>query len=317
MPKAEASSVLPRFISQRISRLLLWALWLPLFAAQHSLAHPDFDAQLRQLDLDSQQQPADNLIRLRRADIYAQQGKFSEALQQTTSVPGSEREQREIRLARAYIYFESGQLETARALISDFLKDEPEYARGWLLLGRSEAGLRKVQSAVEHFQRGLKLLAQPNPDEYLELARWQSALGRFEAAVATLEEGGRRLGSPALALEIISLQRQAGDFQSALERTEKLLAASASKPELLQMLRAELLEQSGRLTDARTAFRALAESKTEAQAGRRTTAAETTRQEARAGLARVEGKLKRKGQANTGGIEKQSLYSVTSLVSHD
>ena len=142
------------------------------------------------------------------------------------------------------------------------------------------------------YSEALKHFAEPSPDLFLERARLQAALGKFDAAVSGLDEGISRLGpAPALERAVIEYERQRGEFEQALARTDKMAARAAVKEPVL-VLRAELLEQVGRLEDAATAFQQSLEGIEKYSISRRSVeATQHLEKRSRQGLARVRAKL--------------------------
>jgi hypothetical protein len=88
---------------------------------------------------------------------------------------------------------------------------------------------------------------------YLERARAQTALGRFDAAVRGLDEGLARLGqTPSLALPALEYEREGGDWEAALERVERV--RQFLTPESFHAMRGEILWQSNRPAEAQKDF---------------------------------------------------------------
>jgi len=138
----------------------------------------------------------------------------------------------------------------------------------------------------------LKQIPKPSPDLFLERARTQAALGRLGEAVAGLDEGLARLGDLAsLQLAALEYERQQAKFNVALARADKLIARSAVK-ETWRALRGEVLEQAGRLTEAREVFEQALAGIAEyppARRGREMTL--QLEQRLRAGLSRIERRI--------------------------
>jgi tetratricopeptide (TPR) repeat protein len=203
-------------------------------------------------------------------------------------------------LARARTLLDEGKAQDGLRAAESFLQQEPAHPDGLVVRARCRVLLHENAAAIEDFSAAIAKLPAPMPDLILERARLQAALGRIDDAVAGIDEGQRKLGEiPSLQLPAIEYERQRGNFAGALARVDRLLARYPRKEPWLT-LRAEVLEQAGRLDEARATFReAIAGIETYPPVRRQLDLIRQLETRARDGLARVEVKLKPLAAATT------------------
>ncbi len=284
-----------RVLQQGLGKLaaffvLLWLAFAPLVL----WGHPDLDEQIADLTARIKLAPANAELLLRRSEAHRWHAEFGLALADIDAAARLAPGWAKVSLARALTLCAAGQAEEAMVAVQEFLKLEPAHADGLLLRARCSVKLGQPVNAAADYTAALKAYAAPSPDLFVERARLQASLGRLGEAVKGLDEGLARLGSaPALQQLAIEYERQQADFDGALARVEKLMAQTPAKePGLL--LKAEVLEQAGRLREAREAYRQVTGGKVDSGSGRFGAAATLqVKKRARDGLARVEGKLVR------------------------
>jgi tetratricopeptide (TPR) repeat protein len=272
------------------------AVFVLLWLAAGSLTawgHPDLDEQIVELTVRIKKEPANAELLLRRSEVHRWHGEFELAFADIDAAARLQPSWAKVSLARALTFNDAGQGKEAMAAVQEFLKHEPAHADGLVLRARCHVKLGQPANAVADYSAALKAFAEPSPDLFVERARLQASLGRLGEAVKGLDEGQARLGSVAALQRLaIDYERQQGDFNEALKRVERLMAkAPVKEPGLV--LRAEVLEQAGRLTEAREVYRRLLASRVDSASGRFEEATFSVKQRARDGLARVEGKLAR------------------------
>lgn len=196
-------------------------------------------------------------------------------------------------LSRARTFLDEGRAGEGLSAVDVFLAQEPAHPDGLVVRARCRVALKQLPTAVEDFSNAIAKLPTPMPDLILERAWLQAALGRLEDAVAGIDEGQRKLGEiPSLQLPAIEFERQRGNFAGALARVDRIMARYPRKEPWLA-LRAEVLEQAGRLDEARGAFReVIAGIETYPPVRRQLDLIRQLETRARDGLARVEARLK-------------------------
>jgi tetratricopeptide (TPR) repeat protein len=115
----------------------------------------------------------------------------------------------------AHCAFKLGAYRPGAALVGIGLRDNPEYARGWLYLARLERAGGQGERAVGAYRKLLGKQPQ-NPDAHFELARTLKALGRGAEAVVAYRDFlrlERRPGSAsARAAAVLELRALGGDL---------------------------------------------------------------------------------------------------------
>ena len=282
-------------VQQGLGKLavLFVLLWLAV-APRAVWGHPDLDEQIAELTARIKLAPANAELLLRRSEAHRRHAEFGLALADIDAAARLAPGWAKVSLARASTFCAAGQAEEAMVAVQKFLKLEPAHADGLLLRARCYVKLGQPANAAADYTAALKAYAAPSPDLFVERARLQASLGRLGEAVKGLDEGLARLGSaPALQHLAIDYERQQADFDGALARVEKLMAQTPAKEPGL-VLKAEVLEQAGRLREAREAYRQVTGDRVDSGSGRFGTAATMqVKKRARDGLVRVEGKLAR------------------------
>jgi len=261
-------------------------------SALRLVAHPELDAQIHALTAQLKEQPANAELYLSRADVRRQHGESDLALADIATAARLKPGWSKPLLVRAKTLFDANRIQEAQTTVEEFLRLEPNHATALVLGGRCKLKLGKLEQAITDYSAALQAFAQPNPDLYVERAQLQASMGKFDEAVRGLDEGVARLaGIPTLQLVAIEYERQQGHFNAALERTDKLLRG-VRQPDTL-LLRAQLLEHTGRLDEAKRAFQSVLDFISGTAGIRRTESLSATLKLATQGLARVEAKLSR------------------------
>jgi tetratricopeptide (TPR) repeat protein len=253
-----------------------------------SNAHPELDAQVIAITAQIKEQPTNAELYLSRAEVHRLDEEYDLALADIQTAARLKPGWSTPLWVRAKALFDANRIEEAHSAIEDFLKAEPGHANGLLLRARSYLKLGQREQTIADFSAALKAFAQPNPELYIERARLQAFMGRFDDAIRGLDEGYKRFATPTLQLATIELERQAGNFNAALRRTDQLIE-NVRQPATL-LLKARLFEQAGRFNEAQNAFQDVL-IETDKTAVRLTETLIAIRAEAREGLTRVNAKL--------------------------
>jgi len=237
---------------------------------------------------------------LQRADLHRQHGEFEEAFSDLESARRLDPSLEAIRLARARTLFDAGKPAECLGELDVFLKGERGHAPGLLLRAQCLVKLGRVTQSIEDYTAAVDAFASPAPDLFIERARAQAALGRFESAVKGLDEGLAKLGPvPGLELAAIEYLRQEGSFSAALGRAVRMTGRSAAKESGL-LLQAELLEQAGRWTEAGQRFQEVRDRIAAHPESRRATgAARDLEKQALAGVTRMQTRIAKPANAGT------------------
>ncbi|MFM2081412.1 MAG: hypothetical protein RL380_103 [Verrucomicrobiota bacterium] len=224
-------------------------LWFTLFAvvllASRSFAHGDLHERIAAVTAQLLTNSTNPELWLQRADLNRQHGEFAAAqtdLDKATQLkPGWPAAQ----LQQARLAFDTGQFSDGIRAATACLKLEPTNADALVLRARSHAQLKNFARAIADYDAVLNRTnaAAPLPDLFLERARAQAALGKFDDALHGLDDAMRQLGeTPSFALPAIEYERQRKTFAAALERLER--AKSFFSAEAYAKLRAEIQKQA-------------------------------------------------------------------------
>jgi tetratricopeptide (TPR) repeat protein len=255
-------------------------------------AHPGIEIQLARLAALIEQEPTNVDYLLQRAELYRLHEDYDRALTDLAAAAKQKPDSPGLALARARVCSDLGRTQEALESIETVLTAERNHPEALLLRARCLSRLNRAGEAVVDYNAALRQIPKPAPDLFLERARTQAALGRFDDAVSGLDEGLTRLGDlVTLQLAGIEYERAQAKFDAALVRVDKVIAGSPVKETWL-VLRGEVLEQAGRLTEARKVFQqtlARIAAYPPARHGRGMTL--QLEQRARTGLARTEHRL--------------------------
>src|SRR4051812_19047947 len=253
-PRSRCGVDLPEMVSSRKALLILVALS---FVVSHASRAVDADIRPRITELTEQIAKGSNQpsVYLERGDLYraiqnwdAAQADFDYAWQLNPKLE-------QVDFLRGRLFFETGWFWSAKLSFDRFLGRQSNHVEGLILRARTLTKLEDRLAAAADYTRAIQLTTESRPELYLERA--QSLAGTntlVEQALAGLEEGIRKLG-PLVSLEMgaVEIELKQKRFDSALSRVDSLLEKSARKETLLAR-KGEILQQAGRVDDARASF---------------------------------------------------------------
>ena len=222
-------------------------------------AHSGILYQIETVSAAIARDPGNADLRLRRASLHRQQQMWLEALDDlrmarsfTVGLPGIERLMGEVLL-------DAGRLDEACSVLDRYLNDRPRDGTALVARARAAVRLGHFEAAARDFARAIDAVVppqRPRPGLYLGQARALSVLGDegVASALNILEEGIVRLG-PLIMLQVetIDLEMRLGNTDGALGRLADVASGSTRK-ESWHLRRAGILEQVGRLEEAREAY---------------------------------------------------------------
>jgi predicted Zn-dependent protease len=232
-----------RALALALALTTLGLLARPPRAAAHGDLHERIEALTSQI-LTNQSAPE---LWLLRADLRRQHGEFAAALTDLDHAARLKPRWAAASLQRARICYDSEQFPATIRAASDCLQLTPANADALVLRARARIRLKKFARAAADYDAVLNATNSPPPlpDLYLERARAQAELQRWDDALRGLDAGMARLGAtPSLAFPAIEYERQRGAFDAALERLTR--AKNFYNAESYARLRAEILNQAGK-----------------------------------------------------------------------
>ena len=232
---------------------ILLLLCLPL----HALAHSDGHERMKQLDAQIRNEPDNAELHLRRGRLYIEENHFEEAradLEKTLALAPTQHGARYF-LAEALLY--GGKAEQAEQQAQRFIdahgaQELGALSRGYWLLGQARLAQQHPEAAIAAYRMALKATVEPTPDHYqLFVNACLAARGKYlEEALRVLDQGLKSGGSidllQGMALEV---ELQAGRTDEALQRLESVIAQEKRLP-FLYTRKAEILVDTGRITEA-------------------------------------------------------------------
>jgi predicted Zn-dependent protease len=217
-------------------------------------AHPDLIEQITQTSEQIRKQGQSPGLYLERADLFRRHAQFDEALADLATAERLQTNATPLTLERARVLCDAGRAAESFDYIQTFLKQEPAHGEALIIRARCHARLGRAAAAVSDYTAGIHRCVAPGPDLFLERAQQQARLGKLDEAVGGLDEAITNTAPlPSLQMAAIEYDRQRGAVDSALARVDGFVARYPVKEPWLT-LRAEILEQAGRTTEAERTF---------------------------------------------------------------
>jgi len=219
-----------------------------------SWAHGDIHERIAACTRKIQEQPGNPGLHLQRADLYRQHGERDRALADCARAEKLDPELVAVDFVRGQTLVDAGELQPAKQAFDRLLAAQPRHSQARIARARLFAKLKLYAAAEQDWTAALAHVEDPEPDHFLERAQMQAAQEKWDAAVAGLDEGVRKLG-PIVSLEsaAIDLELRQGRFDSALARVDRLAAQSVRKESWLAR-RGDVLERAGKPEAARAAY---------------------------------------------------------------
>lgn len=253
-------------------------------------AHGDLHEQIEAVTMRIAEAPASAPLHLKRAELHRAHRQWGAALSDYARAAALDPDLAAVDLGRGLLFLETDAPRAAREALDRFLARHPAHAEARAARARALVRLGEPAAAAADLTAAIAASPRPRPEYFIVRAQVIAAGGepRIAEALRGLDEGIARLG-PLVTLQLLAieleLKRHASD--AALDRVETLAAVSPRKETWLTR-RGEILEQSGRLREARLAYEAALEAiGTLPESRRGTRAAEELAARIRTGLERV------------------------------
>lgn len=227
--------------------------------ARPVFAHGASDRQIQELSVRIEREPGNAALHLRRGELHRAERNWPAALADYESARKLAPGLAAVDLGQARMHLDAGQPEQARRWADRFLARQSDHVQALVTRARALTRLGERLRAVADFTRAIDREPQrPLPDYYLERARILAEAGgrHLDAALRGLDAGIARLG-PIITLEsaAIELELRAERYDGALRRVDAVVSRWPRK-ELWLVKRGDILEEAGRLSEARQAFAA-------------------------------------------------------------
>jgi predicted Zn-dependent protease len=218
-----------------------------------SFAHGDLHLEIEAISRQLAAEPTAERY-LKRGELQREHGEFDLALADYRKAEELEPGLDVVLFCQGQALFDAGRFAPARAALDQFLVRKPSFWQGWLTRARVLAALKEYKRSAGDYSRSIELSADPRPEQFLERAQVLVKAGKTDDAIQGLDEGMQRLGAiPTLQSYAVEIEAKAKRYDAALKRIDRLVA-NAPRKESWQILRAEVLTQVGRRSEARQAW---------------------------------------------------------------
>jgi tetratricopeptide (TPR) repeat protein len=154
------------------------------------------------------------------------------------------------------LWFEAGDPARARPALDRFVAARPDNVEALVIRGRVLGALDQRLAAAADYDRVIARLDPPEPEHYLQRARWLIAEGNTQADVALdgIDEAIARLGPLVTLIAFaVEVENRRGRYDAALARFASLPAVLAGSPDWLAR-RGDVLGAAGRDREATAAY---------------------------------------------------------------
>jgi tetratricopeptide (TPR) repeat protein len=219
-------------------------------------AHQQIGLKLEQLDVEIAEHPDDADLYVQRGELYRlnrewalAEADFEKALDLTPDNP-------DLQFHLGRLWFEAGHSPRARSALDRFVAARPDHVEGLVIRGRVLGASDERLAAAADYDRVIARLDPPEPEHYLQRARWLIAEGgvHVDAALRGIDEAIARLGPlVTLIMFAIDVETGLGRYDAALARFASLPAVLAGRPNWLAQ-RGDVLHAAGRDREASAAY---------------------------------------------------------------
>ena len=221
-----------------------------------SRAHQPISLQLEQLNVEITEHPNDADLYVQRGELYRLNREWALAEADFRKAVGLTPDNPDLDFHLGRLWFEAGRPERARSALDRFVAARPDHVEGLAIRGRILGALGERLAAAADYDRVIARLDPPEPEHYLQRARWLIAEGgaHADAALRGIDEAIARLGPLVTLITLaIDVESDRGRYDAALARFASLPAVLARRPNWLAR-RGDVLRAAGRDREASTAY---------------------------------------------------------------
>lgn len=232
-----------------------WSLaLLPLQLLAHGALHEQIATATKQIE----KNPKSAELYLKRGELHRAHEDWDAALADYERVATLNPKLAIVDLARGKLLLAANWPVSAKFYLDRFLAAQPKHVDALVTRARVEAKLGQRFASAQDYTTAITLSAEPPPEYYIERAQALAAEGGkyLDEALQGLDGGIKKLG-PLVTLQLfaIDLELKQKRYEAALSRLDQITAQSPRKETWLAR-RGEILQQAGRLGEAREAFQA-------------------------------------------------------------
>jgi tetratricopeptide (TPR) repeat protein len=215
-------------------------------------AHGDIEEQIISVSQRIEANPTDSELYIKRGDLYRLHQDWQASLADFKQAQKLSPENREIHFYLGRLWWDSGEHESAKSELDNYLSHHPDSIGGLTLRSRVLAKMDKLPLAVNDISKAIDLQSPPLPDLFLERKNLVISQGPeyFEEALRGIEEGIAAMGP------LVVFLQAAIDIEVGLNRYDAALKRIGDLPETLQGLphwmakRGDILLYAGRKQEA-------------------------------------------------------------------
>lgn len=232
---------------RRLAGLLLGLALAPGPAWSHGDLHEQIEAISARIRAD----PGNAQLVFHRAELYRDHQDWAHAAADYDRVEVLAPGQAAVHLGRGRLWLDMGKFDEARVELDRFLAAEPKHSAAYADRARIAQAQARFGDAAADFARAIEFADAADAELYIGRARALAAVGKRDEAIACLDEGSARLGQPpTLGLLAVQFEQDAGRFQAALDRLDRLRAGAPRQEAWLER-RGDVLAAAGRHEEAR------------------------------------------------------------------
>ena len=220
------------------------------------IAHGDLHEQIAIATKLIQKEPKNAELYLKRGEVHRAHGDWDAATADYDSASQLDPKLIVVDLARGKTLLAANWPMSAKVVLDRFLTKQTNHVDALVTRARVLHKLSEHAAAAKDFTSAIQFSHDPQPEFYIERAESLAAQpgDHFEETLRSLDEGIKRLG-PLVTLQLyaIDLEIKQKHFDAALSRLD-LIAAQSTRKETWLAKRGEILQQAGRIADARAAY---------------------------------------------------------------
>jgi tetratricopeptide (TPR) repeat protein len=227
-----------------------------LAVASPSPAHQQIGLKLEQLNAEIVEHPDEVELYVQRSDLYRLNREWGLAEADLETAVGFTPDDPDLQFHFGRLWFEAGHPARARAALDRFIAARPGHVEGLVIRGRALGALGEHLAAAADYDRVIARLNPPQPEHYLQRARWLVAEGgaHVDTGLRGVDEALDRLGPLVSLIEFaIDVETGRGRYNAALARFASLPEVIAGRPDWL-MRRGDILHAAGHDHAASTAY---------------------------------------------------------------
>lgn len=224
-----------------------------------AMAHGDLHERIEDVTRRITRSADPGALYLERAGLHAAHDAWAEAAADYDRAEARQADPVAVALGRGKLLLATGRPAEACTTLDRLLAREPHHVEALVTRARARVTLSDPAGAAADFSAAITASTRPEPEYFLERASALAATTppQWNAAIRSLEDGLRQLGTGVVTLQLaaLDLEIKAGRLDAALARIETASAA-APRPESWLVRRSEVLAMAGRNDEAADAGRA-------------------------------------------------------------